>query len=123
MELGIYPVVEVDNYKIAYMFLLKDILFTFQMSSPFQVSPSEHPYCIPPPHPASMRVLPHPPTPVFSPWHSPTWRQQTLSGPRAPIPTDVQQVCPMPHMHPESWVPPCVLFGWWSSPLEYGVAL
>lgn len=51
MELGIYPVVEVDNYKIAYMFLLKDILFTFQMSSPFQISPSETSYPIPFPLP------------------------------------------------------------------------
>jgi hypothetical protein len=36
-------------------------LFTFHMLSPFQVSPLESPYPISPP-PASMRVLPYPPT-------------------------------------------------------------
>jgi hypothetical protein len=36
-------------------------LFTIQMFSPFQVSPSEIPYTIPHP-PDSMRMLPHPPT-------------------------------------------------------------
>jgi hypothetical protein len=35
-------------------------LFTFQMISPFLVSPPQTPYHLPPP--ASMRVLPHPPT-------------------------------------------------------------
>jgi hypothetical protein len=40
------------------------------MFSPFQVSPSEFPYPIPPP-PASMRVLPNPLTPILPPWHSP----------------------------------------------------
>ena len=36
-------------------------LFTFQMLSPFPVSPLQTPYPIPP-YPASMRVLPHPST-------------------------------------------------------------
>ena len=36
-------------------------LFTFQMLTPFPVSPLQTPYPIPP-YPASMRVLPHPPT-------------------------------------------------------------
>ena len=44
-----------------FLFFLLGILFTFQMLSPFQVSPPETPYPISPP-PASMRVLPHPPT-------------------------------------------------------------
>jgi hypothetical protein len=46
-------------------------LFTFQMLSPFQVSPPEAPY---PNHPlpALMRMLHYPPTPIFLPWHSPT---------------------------------------------------
>jgi hypothetical protein len=29
---------------------------------------------------------------------------------------DVQQGQPLPHMRPAPWVPPCVFFGWWSSP-------
>ena len=36
-------------------------LFMIQMFSPFQVSPSEAPYPIPPP-PAAMQVLCHPPS-------------------------------------------------------------
>ena len=36
------------------------------MFSPFQVSPLENPYPIPTP-PASMRVLPQPPTPILPP--------------------------------------------------------
>jgi hypothetical protein len=36
-------------------------LFTFQMLSPFSISPPETPYFIPSP-PASMRVFPHQPT-------------------------------------------------------------
>jgi hypothetical protein len=47
-----------------FLFFLLDLLFTFQMFSPFQVSPEETPYPIPPP-PASMKVLPYPPTPAF----------------------------------------------------------
>jgi hypothetical protein len=59
------------------------------MFFPFHVSPSEPPYSIP--HsPASMRVLPYSPTPIFSSCHS-TLGHQTPSGPRASPPTDVQQ--------------------------------
>jgi hypothetical protein len=42
-------------------------LFTFQMLSSFLVSPPQTPYLIPPPTPASMRVLTHPPTPAHHP--------------------------------------------------------
>ena len=41
-------------------------LFTFQMLSPFQVSPPGNLHPIPSP-PASMSMLPHPPTPAFCP--------------------------------------------------------
>jgi hypothetical protein len=41
--------------------------------------------------PSSMRLFFHPPTPTFWPWHSPTLRHQTRSGPRASPSTDVQQ--------------------------------
>jgi hypothetical protein len=58
---------------------------------------------------------PHPPTPVLKPWHSHTLRHQTLSGPRASPPTDVQQGHPLPHMWPAPWV----FFGWCSSPQEF----
>jgi hypothetical protein len=90
-------------------------LFTFQMFSSFQVSPSQVPYPIP--HsPASMRVLlhppTHPPTPAFPPWHSPTLGHQTLSGLRVTPPTDVQQGHLLPHIWPEPWVPPCVYSLW-----------
>jgi hypothetical protein len=71
--------------------------------------------------PASMRLLPHPPTPVFPPWHSPILGHQASSGPRASPPTDVQQGYPLSHMLPEPWITPCIiLFGWWSSPWVLG---
>jgi hypothetical protein len=65
-----------------------------------------------------MRVLPHPPTPAFPPWHSPTLRHQTPTGLRAALPPDGQQGHPLIHTGPQPWVPPCVLFGWWYSPWE-----
>ena len=85
-------------------------LFTFQMFSSFQVFPLETPYSISP-LPASMKVLPHPPTSTFPPWQTPT-------GPRAAALTDDQQDHPLLHMRLEPWFPPCVLFSWWSSPQE-----
>jgi hypothetical protein len=93
------------------------------MLSPFQVSPPETPYPIPTPL-ASMRVLTHTHTHTHThtPCHSPTLEHGTHSGPRATPPTDVQQDHPLPHMQPEPWVPPCVLFGsWWSSPQKLRV--
>jgi hypothetical protein len=65
---------------------------------------------------ASMRVLPHPPTPTSPPWHSPTLGHPEFTRPRASPPIDVQQGHPLLHMQLEPWVPPCVLFGWWFSP-------
>jgi hypothetical protein len=84
------------------------------MFSPFQVSPSETPYPIFPP-PASMRVLPHPPTSFYLTLRNfLTLGHQIPSGPRASPPTDVQQGCPLLHKWLEPWVPPSVLFSWWS---------
>ena len=71
-----------------------------------------------------LRKFPSPPpahkptTPASRSWHSPTLWHQSLSGPRASPPIDVQQVHPLLHMKMEPWVPPCVLFGWWFSPWE-----
>ena len=58
------------------------------------------------------------PSPIFLPWHSPTVGNQTPSGSKASPPTDVQQSHPLTHMWTEPWVPPCIHFGWWSSPQE-----
>jgi hypothetical protein len=64
-------------------------------------------------HPVFIRVFPHPPThpptPAFMPWHSSTLGHRTSSGPRASLPTDVQQ------SHHPPWVAHCIFFGWWSS--------
>ena len=43
---------------------------------------------------------------------------RTPSGPRASLPTDVQQDHPLLHMWLEPWIPPCVFFGWCFSPWE-----
>ena len=102
-------------------FFLLDILFIYISNViSFHGFPLETPYSILP-LPASMRVLPHPsthpPTPTSPPWNCPILRHcQALTGPRATPPTDVQQGHPLPHMWLGPWVPPCVLFGWWSSP-------
>ena len=67
---------------------------------------------------ASMRVLPlHPPTPASPSWHSLHWGiHRALTGPKVSSPIDAQQGHPLQHMQLETWVPPCVLFGWWFSP-------
>jgi hypothetical protein len=74
---------------------------------PFPGLPSGNPYPIPP-TPAFMRVLPHPPTPVFPPWHSPTLGHRTPSGPRAAPSTDVQQGHLLPHMRPDTSPSMCI---------------
>jgi hypothetical protein len=51
--------------------------------------------------------------------HSPTLGHQSPSGPRAVPPIDAQGH-PLPHMWLEQYVPPCILFGWWSTPQELG---
>jgi hypothetical protein len=79
---------------------------------PFSRSPLQKP-SIPDSFPLSLWGCSptHTTTPAFSPWHSPTLGQWTPTEP-----TDVQQGHLLPHKWLESWVPPCVLFGWWSSP-------
>jgi hypothetical protein len=44
---------------------------------------------------------------------------RTPSNTRAESHTNVQQGHPLPHKLPEPWVPPCLVFGWWSSPEEF----
>jgi hypothetical protein len=85
-------------------------LFTFQMLSPFLVSPPETPCPIYLP-PASMRVLPpttqppsHPPLPSL-PGIPPTLGHRAITGPRTSSPVDAQQGNPLLHMWLESWVP------------------
>jgi hypothetical protein len=58
-------------------------------------------------------TLLHSTTPASLPWHS-----STFTGPRASHSIDVQQGHPLLQKRLESWVSPCVLFGWWFSPWE-----
>jgi hypothetical protein len=100
-----------DSFLIGYFLSLHFKSFPLSRS-PLQKSLIQFPLSSP------MRVLYHPPTPVFLPWHSPTLGHRTFTGPKAFPPTDVQQGHSLPHMQPEPWVPPCIFFGWWSSPWE-----
>jgi hypothetical protein len=87
------------------------------MFSPFQVTPLETPQS----HPPSPYLYEGAPPPTHSRLPTlafPTLGHRTPSDPRASPPTDVQQGHPLPHMWSEPWVPPCVLFGWWSSSWE-----
>jgi hypothetical protein len=70
------------------------------------------------PPPASMRVLPHPPTQILPSWHSPTLGHRSFPGPRASLSTDAQQGHPLLHMQLELWVLPCIFLGWWFSPWQ-----
>ena len=84
------------------------------MLSPFQVSPSETPYPIPLPclyEGASTPTHPLPSSCLGIPLH---WG---IAHPRAQgplLPLIFNNICGivLPHMRPEPWVPPCVLFGW-----------
>jgi hypothetical protein len=90
-------------------------LFTFQMLSPFSISPPQPPYPMPPP-PASMRVFPHLPThPLSSPhpgiplhWGIKLSQDQ---GPLLPLMPDKAIFC---YICDFSYV----LFGWWFSSWE-----
>ena len=68
---------------------------------------------------ASMRVLPHPPTPALLFQHPPMLGTKTSTEQRASPPINVRQGHPLLHIHLEPWVPPCTLFGWWSSPWKH----
>ena len=89
---------------------IRYFLYYIQMLSPFLVSAPKTSYPI--------HLLTHPPTPSFLSWHSSTMGHQAFSEPKASPPIDVQQGHPMLHMQLKSWVPPCVLCGWWFSPWE-----
>jgi hypothetical protein len=86
-------------------------LFTFQMLYPFLVSPLETPI------PSSF-FLSHPATQTSPPWHSLTLGHLPFIGPRAFPPIDVWQGHPLLNMQLPPKVPPCVVCGWWFSPLE-----
>jgi hypothetical protein len=79
-------------------------LFTFQMLSPFLVSPLKIPYYLP------LSLLHNTPTPSSWPWHSPVLGHRTFTGPRASPPTDDQLDHPLLHMQLVARVPPCVFF-------------
>jgi hypothetical protein len=93
-----------------HFFLLLNIFFIYISNViPFPglpyITPLSHP-----PSPCLYEGAP-PPIPAFLPWHFPTLGHRTTTGPRAVPPIDVQQGHPLPHMWPESWVPPGVFFG------------
>jgi hypothetical protein len=95
-------------------------LFTFQMLSPYLVStPSRNFPILSPLLLLLWGCYPtHLPTSTFLPWHSPTLGHSVFTGPRVSPPIDVRQGHPLLHMQLESWIPLCVLFGWWFSPWE-----
>jgi hypothetical protein len=71
-----------------------------------------------PPIPFPSPLLISPPTPTSLSWHSPTLGHWAFTRPKASPPTDDQQGHRLLHVLLKSWVPPCVLFGWWFSPWE-----
>jgi len=95
-------------------------LFTFQMLSPFQVSPSETPYPNPSP-PASVRVLsPHPSTlSLILTLAFLYTRSSSLHRPKSSPPIDAPQGHPLLHKQLEPSVAPCVLFDWQFSLWEF----
>jgi hypothetical protein len=101
-----------------YFFIIRYFLFTFQMLSPFLVSPQNLPI---------QSSLPYfyegapPLTPACLPSNSPIQGHQAFTGPRASSPTDAREGHPLLHLQPGPWVPPCVLFGWWFCPWELWV--
>jgi hypothetical protein len=100
-------------------------LLTFQMLSPFLVSIQETTIPLPPPHThTSMRVFHiHTLTPAFWPLHCPTMGHLVFTAPRDSSPIDSLQEHHLLSMWPESWVPPCVLLGWWFSLWEFWLGL
>jgi hypothetical protein len=84
------------------------------MLSPFPVSPPKTRYPIPP---ASMRVLPHTPTPAFPPWHSPHRGIQVLRD-QGPLLLLKPNKAILATYVAGAVVAPCVLFGRWFSPWE-----
>jgi hypothetical protein len=96
-----------------FKFLKLDIfLFTFQMLSPFLVSPLKTPI------PSSVSLFTNPLTLASWLWHYLILGHRNFTGPRASPPIDDQLGHPLLHMQLEPQVPPCVFFGWWFSPRE-----
>jgi hypothetical protein len=87
-------------------------LFTFQMLSPFLVSPPKIPYHLTP-SPAPQPTHSH-----SQSWHSPILGHRTFIGPRASLPIDDQLGHPQLYIQLEPHVPPCVFFDWWYSSKE-----
>ena len=98
-----------------------DILFTYISNViPFPSFPSGKPLShLPSPCFYEGASSPtHPPTPTSLPWHSPTLGHRAFTGSRPSPPIDARQGHPLLYMWLKSWIPPCVLFGWWFSPWE-----
>jgi hypothetical protein len=96
-----------DFFCIGYFLYLHFKCFPLSRS-PLQKIP------IPAPSPCLYKGVP-PPTHSHLPALAfPTLGHRTPSGPRDPIPTDVQQDHPLSHMWPAPLNAACVLFGWWS---------
>jgi hypothetical protein len=86
------------------------------MVSPFSVSTPESPYPITSLL-ASMSMFHHPPISISLLSHSPTLGHLAFfTGPRASPSIAARQGHPLLHMRLETWVPSCVLLGWWFSP-------
>jgi hypothetical protein len=98
---------------------LLDIYFIYIANViPFSWFPLQKPPILAPPS-VSMTVFPYPPTQSCLPTLSFPFNFPFLfTGPRASPHIAVQQGHPLLHMQLESWVTPCVLFGWLFSPWE-----
>jgi hypothetical protein len=91
--------------QIGEMIVLIFSLFTFQMLSPFLVSPPKIPYLL---------HLPLFPTHTLHSWswHSPLLGHKTFTGPRASPPIDDSLGHPLLNIQLEPQIPPCVFFDW-----------
>jgi hypothetical protein len=76
--------------------LLDVFLFTFQMLSPFLVSPMKIPYPLPTP------PAPQPTDSHSQSWHSPILGHRTFTGPRTSLPIDDQLGHSLLHMQIET---------------------
>lgn len=78
---------------------------------PFKGFPSRNSLMHPPPS-ASIRAFPtHPHPPVSPPWHSPTKGHQSPPQAQGLLLSLIFNKA-LPHMRPETWVPPYIHFGW-----------
>jgi hypothetical protein len=95
-----------------FLFLLLDIYFIYisniVLFPGFPLPPPKKTLSPPPP------MLTNLPTLASWPWHSPILGHRAFKGPRASPPIDDWLGHPLLHMQLEPWVPPYVLFGWFS---------